>query len=478
MKKVLHLSTECYPAAKAGGMADVVGALPLYQEKQGWSPSVIIPKYDLKWFHDKEFEPIYSDLLNMDFVEYNYTILKLSDIDLGYDFYCIDMPSLFMRDSIYLDVDGHGFRDEAERNMAFQRAALQWLVNLDSGFDMFHCHDHQTGFIPFMINHCAEFNKLSGIPTYYTIHNGAYNSRYPWDRKTLLPSFDESLRSSIDWDFCMDAVAAAMRYADHVNAVSPTYLLELQESLGSLKIMYAEQPDKFSGILNGIDDQTWNPKTDPKIPHNFSRSWDAFKNKNKTALLTGLYKAENVPLISFIGRFAHQKGADLLRPSIEYALTRFGYVNFFILGSGDRHLEHTIQGLRDRYPERVGCYIGYNENVAHQVYAASDFLLMPSRFEPCGLNQMFAMRYGTLPIARATGGLKDTVIDFESGGTGISFGEDSVDDLSQAISRALYLVKDEELYKEVRKKAVAMNYSWDASAKAYISIYNQLIKRS
>jgi len=472
VKKVLHISTECYPVAKAGGMADVVGALPLYQHKLGWAPSVVIPRYDLKWHRDKEYETVYTDTLTMEGRQYDYTIEKCLNHGINYELYLVDLPQLFMRNSIYLNDDGHGFHDEPERNMGFQRAILQWLSNTKVSLDLLHCHDHQTGFIPFMIKHAKVYNRLNNVPTVYTIHNAAYNSRYPWSRKKLLPDFNDSLIPSIDWDNCFDAVATAMRYADHVNAVSPTYLLELLQSMKPLKIIYDIDRDKFSGILNGIDTQTWNPRTDPRIPHKLGRSWNTFKTKNKRALLTSLYRAEDIPLISFIGRFAHQKGADLLRPVIEQILTRFGFVNFFILGSGDRHLEHSIQGLRDRYPERVGCYIGYNEDVAHQVYAASDFILMPSRFEPCGLNQMFAMRYGTIPIARAIGGLRDTVIDFESGGAGISFTHANIHDLGQAISRALYLVKDQELYQTVRDKAISENYSWEASTKTYISIYN------
>jgi len=474
VKKVLHISTECYPAAKAGGMADVVGALPLYQQKLGWASSVIIPRYNLKWSQDKEYKKVYSDTLIMEGQEYDFTILTCVNHGFDYQLYLVDLPHLFMRDTIYLNDDGHGFHDEPERNMGFQRAILQWLSNTKVSFDLLHCHDHQTGFIPFMIKHTKAYKPLSKIPTFYTIHNAAYNSRYLWSRKALLPDFKDSLMPSIDWDNCFDAVASAMRYADHINAVSPTYLLELLQSMKPLKIIYDLEPHKFSGILNGIDTETWDPKTDQRIPHRLGNSWETFKNKNKSALLTTLYKAEDIPLFSFIGRFAHQKGADLLRPVIEQTLTRFGFVNFFILGSGDKHLEHSIQGLRDRYPERVGCYIGYNEDVAHQVYAASDFILMPSRFEPCGLNQMFAMRYGTIPIARSTGGLKDTVIDFESGGTGIAFTYDHVHDLSQAISRALYLVKDQELFKTVRSKAIDQNYSWEASTKTYISTYNLL----
>lgn len=474
-KKVLHISTECFPAAKAGGMADVVGALPNYQSDQGWDASVIIPRYDLPWFHKNEFKVVHEGVLSMEFVSYPFTILQYQGTALAYDFYCVDIPQLYARSSIYLNEHGHGYGDEAERNMALQRSTLQWLSHSHGlSFDLIHCHDHQAALVPFMMKHCKEYQRLQKIPTFYTIHNGEYNSRYPWSRRFLLPEFPPERTSTLDWDHGIDAVSAAMRYADHINAVSPTYIEELKYSLGPLRMIMAGQPDKFSGILNGIDEKLWDPKKDNYLQHKLGRSWDSFKVKNKQNLLTGLYRTEDVPLISFIGRFAYQKGGDLLSPSIERILGRFGFVNFFILGSGDKDLERNIQSLRDRYPERVACYIGYNEGVAHMVYAASDFILMPSRFEPCGLNQMFAMRYGTIPVARQTGGLKDTVVDFQAGGTGVSFTHDSVDDLTHAMSRALYLYKDKEQFVEVRDRGIACDYSWNKSAKIYSDIYNKL----
>lgn len=475
-KKVLHISTECFPAAKAGGMADVVGALPNYQSEVGWDASVIIPKYDLPWFKKNTFSVVHEGVLDMEFIAYPFSILQYQGKELAYDFYCIDIPHLYARSSIYLNTHGHGYGDEAERNMALQRCTLQWLSHSHSlNFDLIHCHDHQVAFVPFMIKYCKEYQRLKSIPTFYTIHNGEYNSRLPWSRRFMLAEFPPERASSLDWNYAIDAVNAAMRYADHINAVSPTYLEELKMSLGPLKLMMNEDPSRFSGILNGIDENMWDPKTDNYLKNKLAKSWDTFKVKNKRDLLTGLYRIEDVPLISFIGRFAYQKGGDLLSPAIERILARFGFVNFFILGSGDKDLESNIQSLRDRYPERVGCYIGYNEGVAHIVYAASDFILMPSRFEPCGLNQMFAMRYGTVTIARETGGLKDTVVDYMAGGTGISFTHDNVDDLTLAMARALQLYKEKDQLVEVRNRGIKSDYSWKKSAKIYSDIYNKLI---
>ena len=476
--KVLHISTECYPAAKAGGMADVVGSLPVYQKKFGWSPSVITPMYKLPWFEKNSFRKCHSGSFKMEGRGYFYDIFKVQKDTLPFEYYCVHIPELFERPSIYLNENGIGFDDEPERNVGLQRAVLDWLVNGGIKFEMLHCHDHQTGFIPFLIKKCDQYESISKTPVFYTIHNGAYNSRYPWYRRDLLPLYASKYNQNIDWDGHMDAVAAAMRYADHVNTVSPSYLEECKDHLPPLQYAASANPERFSGILNGIDAEVWDPKTDPLIETRFTKSWDQFKKGNKQSILSGLYQVDGIPLISFIGRFAHQKGGDLLVPAIERILAKFGFVNFFILGSGDKFIETKVQELRDRFSERVAVYIGYNEALAHKVYASSDFIIMPSRFEPCGLNQMFGMRYGSLVIAKKTGGLKDTVIDYGEGGEGISFSYDSVDDVVLAMSRALYLYKDTKKFKDLRSIVVKKDFSWDNSAKSYCDIYNLLISEA
>ena len=478
--RVLHISTECYPVAKAGGMADVVGSLPIFLKKKDWIPCVITPKYDLPWYRENKLRKIFSDSFDLEGSPTNFSIYKSKKSALPFDYYCVDIPERFGRDSIYLNEHGHGFYDEAERNVSFQRSVLSWLSkqNENIKIDLIHCHDHQVGFIPFLLKNAEAYSAISHIPCFYTIHNGAYNSRYPWNRVDLMPTFKEELRPTIDWDDHMDASVAAFRFADHVNTVSPSYLAELKSDIPSLALISQEHPSKFSGTLNGIDQDVWDPKTDDMLSYHLARSVDQFKAANKGEILRELYHLKGIPLISFIGRFAHQKGGDLLVPSIERILSRFGFVNFYILGSGDRFIEHQVQELRDRFSERVACYIGYNEALAHKIYAASDFIVMPSRFEPCGLNQMFAMRYGALVVARSTGGLKDTVIDHESGGLGISFDYDSIDDLTNALTRALYLYRNQKHFKKLRTKAMKVDFSWNKSAEIYSDIYNQLLKDS
>ncbi len=475
MKKAIYVSTECYPAAKAGGMADVVGALPKYLPAHGWEADVIIPRYDLPWINGQKLQQEHSGKVKLESWTEAYDILKIDGV-LPYTLYLVDIPALFFRNSVYLDDNGQGFHDEAERNMAFQVAVLDWLAKSGISYDLVHCHDHQTGFIPFLMKHGDNFKSLRTTPSFYSIHNGAYNSRYSWSRQGLLPSFDPKYHSAIDWNNAIDALATSLRFADHVNTVSPSYLEEMKADVAPLRMFAKSEPTRFSGILNGIDEEVWDPRNDRLISHPLGKSWETFKKKNKKDILQGLFRTEDIPLMGFIGRFAYQKGGDLLVPAIERILSRFGFVNFYVLGSGDKHIEYLVQNIRDRFPERVACYIGYNETLAHKIYAASDFILMPSRFEPCGLNQLFAMRYGALPIARQTGGLRDTVVDFESDGCGVGFTYASTDDLTLAMARGLHLYKDQKRFRSIRLKASKLNYSWSRSAAEYVDKYNQISK--
>ena len=474
MKHIIHISTECYPLAKAGGMADVVGALPSYQLEHGWKASVVIPHYDLPLITKAKKKMVSKASLKtgQGSIPFKVNLLKSEDVD--FDVYTIEVPQLYFRDSIYLAEDGYGFHDEALRNTFFQRAVLKWLDKGKHPFDLIHCHDHQAGFIPFLTKSTNSYKSLKKLPVFYSIHNGAYNTRLNWD-DDFLPEISANSKFEIDWDGQADAVRAAIRFSDHVSTVSPTYLEELQSELPQMKQEFELYPSKFSGILNGIDVKIWDPKSDKLIDHHLKSSVDKFKKANKSELLEELYQLEGIPLISCIGRFAYQKGSDLLAAACERILGRFGFVNFFILGSGDKHIEYEIQSLRDRFPERVACYIGYNEAVAHKVYAASDFILMPSRFEPCGLNQMIGMRYGALPIARRTGGLKDTVVDYESGGMGISHEHSSVENLIDAMARALHLYQNRKGFNKLRKHAMKADNSWSLSAKKYGAIYDQLM---
>lgn len=477
MIKVIQISTECYPAAKAGGMGDVVGAMPLYFHKEDIESSVLIPRYDLPFFNKHNFKSVFNGAFHLGGGAIQFDILKLEDGLLDYPFYCVDIPSLFRRNSVYLAEDGKGFRDESLRNISFQRAALVWMNQLESPFQLIHCHDHQTGLIPFFVKFGIEFPNLRNIPTYYTIHNSAYQGTMPWALHPLLPSFNEADSGLLEWNDQINSFAAAIKNAWKLSTVSPSYLNEIQYSLPHLNTLLRQEAAKSVGILNGIDTELWDPKTDSQIKYNFKRTWKDFKAKNKKYTCDELGLDEKLPLFTFIGRLAHQKGADIIPQAIEMVYRNKGEASFVILGSGDKDIENYLLHLNNLFEGRVKVLIMYNEQVAHQLYASSDFLLMPSRFEPCGLNQMFSMRYGTIPIVRATGGLKDTVKDVIEGGTGISFQEESPEGLAFSIFRGLMLYNNPQAFADIMKKCVNQNFSWSESIKQYAQEYKQLISQ-
>jgi starch synthase len=473
--RVLHVSTECYPAAKAGGMGDVVGSLPKYLEKYGVDGSVVIPKYDMKWFHDKSYETVFSGSFYQEGDYIQYAIQKVGNHDLDFDLFVADIPGKFDRDSIYLAADGEGFRDEVPRNLSFQRSVLYWINNDDTPFfDLIHCHDHMTGLIPFFMKFGYEFNNLRETPSFFTIHNAAYYGMFSWNYYKILPPFEERHAGFLDWDDAIHSLASAVRCATMVNTVSPSYMEEIINVKSSLSYLFAAEKYKCIGILNGIDNDSWDPKTDPLIKYQRKKSWDDFKDKNKEIFAEEHGLDPKKPWFAFIGRFSEQKGVDTLAPAIRELLQRGHEACFIILGSGDKRLEYEISSIDT--PGIVKTFIMYNESVAHQIYACSDFMLMPSRFEPCGLNQMFAMRYGSIPVVRATGGLKDTVMESDENGTGFVYHQSNAWDLSQAMARALATYNDKVAWRKLRTRCTRKNFSWEKSAEEYANQYKKLVK--
>lgn len=472
--RVLHVSTECYPAAKAGGMGDVVGALPIYSRAAGIEPAVIIPKYDLEWFNKHEFDTVFSSCIQLgeELVDFE---IQLTNNHHEFHLYCVNIPGKFDRNSIYLDVDGEGFKDEIERNVSFQRAVLSWLNSKEERFDVIHCHDHQAGLIPFFMVYGKEFENLRYQRSYFTIHNAAYKGMWDWKHRYLLPDFYEEHIGLLDWDHHIHSFASAVRCCWGYNAVSPSYLEEISRNSGNLNWLFENTSDKAAGILNGIDIKAWNPANDPMLDFHLKKSWKAFKKKNKDQLCNIYGLKKSWPLFSFIGRFAYQKGADLLAEAIEMVLAGGKKSSFIILGSGSRELEQRIQELESAFPDNVKALIMYNEAVARKIYAGSDFLLMPSRFEPCGLNQMFAYRYGTIPVVRSTGGLIDSVVDIDKGGAGIRFENTNAIDLRDAVYRACSLFEETKKFEQVRSDAVEENYSWERSLHLYKDEYKKIL---
>jgi len=475
--KVLHISAECYPAAKAGGLGDVAGALPKYLTESSCAATVIIPKYRTKWILAQKWKTCFQGSFPMGYEAINFSIQKLEGGGLGFPLYVADIPGKYDRPSVYLDENGKGFKDEVERSLCFQQATLHWVKQLEVLPEVIHCHDHHTGLTPFMVKNCPVFSRLANIPTVFTIHNGEYHGTFGWEKINKLPLFDGRMGGLIDWDKAINPLASAIKCCWRLTTVSPTYMNELQLSAGNLVPLLQQEQAKAKGILNGIDVQVWNPKTDPLIAGNLKRSLKTFKNKNKAALKSKFTIQDDLPLITFIGRLAGEKGANLLAPMIDRFLHAGNKASFIILGTGEPQIHQALKRLAQQYPDYVNVALEYNEQLAHQLYAGSDFLVMPSKVEPCGLNQMYAMRYGTIPVVRAVGGLKDTVEDIgQANGRGIQFLRLTIEDAAYALKRASDLYQNTSRFETIRTAITEVDFSWENSANQYIKLYDSIIE--
>lgn len=473
--KIIHISAECYPVAKAGGLGDVVGALPKYLTDAGLETAVILPKYDVRWVREHRFVEDYRGTIRLHDRYLDFVIEREIDDTLGFPLYVCNIPGLFDRAGIYNDPSGHGYEDDVSRWLGFQQAVLRWLNQFDDKPRVIHCHDHHTGLIPFLVKYSPEFASLQNVPTVFTIHNGEYTGAFSWYHIGQLPYFQAEARDLLDWAETIHPLASAIRCAWRVTTVSNGYLDELKAPGSHLNWLLNNEAYKSSGILNGIDTQVWNPKTDPLIAHRLEDDLDAFKAANKAVICQRFRLDPQLPLFTFIGRLVSEKGADLLPDLFRAALNRGAQMAFLVLGTGDPNLKHAFWALRDQYFYRFDASIEYNESLAHQLYAGSDFLIMPSRVEPCGLNQLYAFRYGTIPIVRSVGGLAQTVRDWsEADPRGIRFDDFSVDAGLNALYRASLLYQDKHVLSAFRKRIADLNFSWQKATQGYINIYHQI----
>lgn len=472
---------ECYPAAKYGGLGDVVGALPIYCNRAGTGTSVIIPKFGTKWLNQRQYREVFAQHIKLGNEYVWFAIEEVVDANLGFPLYVANIPGKFDRPGIYGDpgLPGQGggwYGDEVERYLCFQQAVLKWVVDMKWKPEILHCHDHHTGLVPFMVKHCPEFRSLRNMPTVFTIHNGAYNGAFSWRNIHLLPYFDAGARGLLDWGDTICPLAAAIKCCWQFTTVSPGYLEEIKHDANGLEPLINSELHKARGIINGIDTELWDPTTDQMIAHRFDgKDIAAYKEKNKNRLLDKFRVIPHLPIVTFIGRLVREKGADLIPDTIFKALGSGIKASFVILGTGDKKMMETFAGMKNQLPGYFDVALEYNEALAHQLYAGSDFLLMPSRVEPCGLNQMYACRYGTVPIVRSTGGLRDTIPDIgEKGGRGIRFDNFTVDDAAMAIYRATRVFSNGEIMDGLRERIMQADFSWESSAGAYIEMYEQL----
>lgn len=465
--KIFNLSMECYPVAKVGGLADVVGALPKYLNRiAGVESCVVMPWYNRPFVHQNEFETIFTGIIHQSYQTFQIQVMKEKNSVLGFDLYLIKIPGLLDRDNPY------GYWDESQQFLAFQHAVLHWLTAQQIRPDVLHCHDYHTGLVPFMVENCPEFDFLKGVKTIGTIHNGEYQGEMNWEMADYFPWYLSEQWGLLDWDGKINPLAAMIKCCHAFNTVSEGYLHELYHDLRGLEPLVQQEHQKAFGIINGIDTEIWNPATDAFLDFNFSKE-DAAKGKwkNKKQLCEEYCLNPDLPLFSFIGRFAGEKGADLLPEIVWQGIQQTeGAFNLIILGSGDKEIEHRLSELNFTFTN-FALDLGYKEDLSHRIYASSDFLLMPSRVEPCGLNQMYSMRYGTVPIVRYTGGLRDTVQDISTGGSGLNFGPATANDTVHAIQRALNIYHQDGKMEELIQANMSYDLSWENSAQKYLNLY-------
>ncbi|MFN0036741.1 MAG: glycogen synthase [Saprospiraceae bacterium] len=499
MIQVLHISAECYPAAKTGGLGDVVGSLPKYMSQAGVLSAAIIPKYALKWIHGREWVKVYNGAIRSDWRTIHFSVQQEKSNALGFPFFVVDIPGLYDRPGIYNDPNGSPYGDEVERYLVFQQAVLQWVISFPEHERprVLHCHDHHTALIPFMAKYSPDFRPLAEMPTVFTIHNGQYQGAFSWRNHNLLPYYDAWARSYLDWNGAVNPMASAIKCAWAVTTVSESYLFELHESSLGLEPLFRLEWHKQWGIVNGIDAQVWDPATDAALQFrlegergergekgergtisNQQSAISEFKQKNKRVLCEWFGLPEHLPMISFIGRMVGEKGSDLLPDAYRNYIHAGGAASFLVLGTGERWTENEFRSMSHQYPGRVNAVIDYNEALAHQIYAGSDFLIMPSRVEPCGLNQMYAMRYGTIPIVRSIGGLKDTVPDIaepDGSGRGVRFDHFSLSDIGYAIHRAAAMWHNEPgIVAALRQRVMALDFSWEGTVDKYFNVYQRI----
>jgi starch synthase len=469
--KILHISAECFPVAKVGGLADVVGTLPKYLNDLGEEAMVIMPFYKNSFIQQHQFQVVYQSNINIEGTEFNFEVLEPTSFNVGFPIYLISIPFLLSVNYVYS-------HDDLDRFFAFQMSALNWLKTWHKKPDVIHCHDHHAALIPFLISQCYLCEDLKDIATVLTIHNAEYQGWFSHQRIGMFPMFPFNKVGLLDWYGMINPLAIAIKAADKVTTVSPNYLQELMHRANGLEGLLRTESYKCVGILNGIDTEIWNPETDEHLIENYSlKTVEWGKQTNKNWLCNEYHLDSSKPLIVFIGRLVGHKGADLLATAFEWALYK-PEISIFLLGSGEESIEIRQNQLKNSYYSNFNCYIGYSEQLAHRIYAAADFIVMPSRVEPCGLNQLYAMRYGAIPIVTKVGGLKDTVVDIlEPNGFGICMEAINEGTIAHSMWRAFELYQNRDRFFSLRIQVMNKNHSWDASAKEYMKLYRSIYQR-
>jgi starch synthase len=477
MKKILFVTSEAHPLIKTGGLADVCGSLPKALAELSQDIKLIIPNYQaLKTSEKVRFLcAVRVDNRNINILE---TRMPESHVAV----WLVDYPAYYnFPGNPYVDEQGEPWPINAERFALFCRIAVEAAMNrVHQNWkpDIVHCNDWQTGLVPALLT--LEHDRPK---TVFTIHNMAYQGLFPESTAAALNLPGKLWHpAGLEFHEMLSFIKGGLVYADHITTVSPTYALEIQtpEFGYGLEGLLDHRKEFLGGIINGIDMDQWDPETDPYITQHFSAATLNKKRLNKTELQRrfALPVNDRVPLFGLIGRLVEQKGIDLILECLPEMATMD--MQLVLLGSGDKGFEKQLQKLADLYPDKIAITIGYDESLAHLIEAGADIFLMPSRFEPCGLNQMYSQRYGTIPIVRKTGGLADTVVDTlpetlaMQTASGIIFNEASASSLLEAVKRALILYSFPETWKKIQTNAMKKDFSWQRSAEQYLALYENL----
>ena len=473
--KVLYVASEALPFMASGGLGDVAGSLPVALRKRLIGCRVVMPLYDsIKQEYKDQMKFITSISVPVSWRRQYCGIFEAKYN--GVIYYFLDNQYYFKRDGIY------GHYDDAERFAFFARAVLEIIPHIDWKPDIIHCNDWQSALTPLYYS-CYYANQMGyeNIKTVFTIHNIQYQGKYGDELLNDVLGIAPEYNNLIMYDGLVNFMKAGIECANKVTTVSPTYAKEILDPWYSygLDSILNQRSWKLCGILNGIDTDNYNPATDKAIAQNYDES-DYKKGKaacKKTLQeQMGMAVRDDVPLIGIVSRLVEHKGLDLIKEVMEKSLWERD-VQYVVLGSGEWQYETFFRELHNKYPDKIGVTIGFVPDLARKIYAGADLFLMPSKSEPCGLSQMVALRYGTLPIVRETGGLKDSITDCGDGeGNGFTFKTYNAYDMLGAIYRGVEAYNDKQGWQVLVKRALECDMSWGKSANEYIRMYKSLLK--
>jgi len=476
--RALFVASEAHPLIKTGGLGDVAGSLPRALRNLGVDLRLLLPAYSGLLERAGRCVPVATTEIGGCTVSILQTRLPGSRVRV----WLADCPPLYGRaGNPYTDADGLPWADNAERFSIFSRVAVSIALDqLGLGWrpDVVHCNDWQTGLVPALLG--LEDQRPASI---FTIHNLAYQGLFPdvTFRELGLPAHLWR-HEALEFHNQLSFLKGGLVYADRINTVSPSYAQEIQTpAMGcGMDGILRHRKNRLSGILNGVDMQEWNPGSDSNLPHTYNYRRLAGKSENKRALQQHFrlpVKSDDIPLVGLVGRLVHQKGIDIILGALP-RLARLP-LQMVLLGSGDKRFESSLRKAAAKYPDRIGVHIGYDERLAHLIEAGADAFLMPSRFEPCGLNQMYSLRYGTLPIVSSVGGLADTVCDIteeniaDGTASGFVIKHLESDGLIATVDRMLGLYRDKTTWLKIQRAGMLKKFSWKQSAQQYLSLYSR-----